>query len=108
MLPKSRRLNLKKDFKWLVTGQKFDTKYAAVYIRFAKNQLPMFAVAAPSRNFKKAVDRNRVKRVFYQAFQDLQDLPKSINIFALPKPACLGVKSEDILLDLKQCLLNLL
>ncbi len=102
MLPKSQRLNLKKDFKWVAAGKKLETKYSKLFIRVGENGKPRVGIALSSKNFKKAVERNRARRLIATAFQGLYfSLPGAINIVALPKPGVLGVKSGDVLLDLE-------
>lgn len=114
MLPKSQRLNLKKDFKWVSAGKSLGTtrpssggKYLKLFIRFGENTQPKIGIALSGKNFKKAVDRNRARRLVATAFQALySSLPSSINIVALPKPGVLSVKSGDVLSDLEATLKN--
>lgn len=103
MLPKSQRLNLKKDFKWVASGKKFETKYLKLFVKEGDNQIPRIGVAVSSQAFKKATERNRVKRLVSAAFQSsISHLPSTINIVALPKVGVIEVKSSDVLLDLKE------
>lgn len=105
MLPKSQRLNLKKDFKWVASGKKLESKYLKLFIREGENQTARIGIALSSKNFKKATDRNRAKRVTSQAFQSLYlNLPNNTNIVALPKTGMDKVKSSDLLLDLEALL----
>ncbi len=107
MLPKSQRLNLKKDFKWVAAGKKLETKYLKLFIRTGENEKPKVGIALSGKSFKKAVDRNRARRLTSQAFQSLIDnLPPTINIVALPKVGILDVKSGNVLLDLEEVLKN--
>lgn len=107
MLPKSQRLNLKKDFKWLVSGKKIETKYFKLYLITGENQQPKLGIAVSSKNFKKAVDRNRARRLTSASFEALYSrLPSSINILALPKATIIEVKSGDVLIDLEAVLRN--
>ena len=102
MLPKPQRLNLKKDFKWVASGKKLETKYLKLFVKFGENPKPRIGIASSSKTFKKATDRNRARRLVSQAFQStIHHLPSTINIVALPKTGVLSVKSEDILLDLE-------
>ena len=102
MLPKSQRLNLKTDFKWVASGKMLETKYLKLFIRFGENTQPKIGIALSGKNFKKAVERNRARRLISTAFQALySNLPSSINIVALPKPGVLSVKSGDVLSDLE-------
>jgi ribonuclease P protein component len=106
MLPKPQRLNLKKDFKWVVAGKSLDTKFVKLFLRVGQNQTPRLGIASSSKNFKQAVDRNRARRIFSAAFEPLflRLLINGLNIVALPKQAILSVKSGDVLLDLEQVL----
>lgn len=101
MLPKSQRLNLKKDFKWVASGKRLETKYLKLLVRVGEKQTPRIGIATSSKIFNKATDRNRAKRLTSAAFEPLYGkLPSTINIVALPKAGILSVKSGDILLDL--------
>lgn len=102
MLSKDKRLNLKTDFKWVASGKSLDTKFAKLFLRLGENQSPRVGIALSSKNFKKAVDRNRAKRLISSCFESLYNqLPANINIVALPKAEALTVKSGDILLELE-------
>ena len=103
MLPKTSRLNLKKDFKWMISGKPLDTKFAKLFLRLGENQTPMVGIASSSKTFKKATERNRARRLLPAAFESLyRTLTPTINIVALPKATILGVKSSDVLLDLQE------
>ncbi len=107
MLPKNNRLNLKKDFKWVAAGKKLESKYLKLFIRTGENEKPRIGIALSGKNFKKAVDRNRARRVTSQAFQSIySSLPGTINIVALPKAGVLEVKSEDLLKELEEIFRN--
>ena len=103
MLPKSQRLNLKKDFKWVAAGKKLETKYLKLFIKSGENQTARVGIALSSKNFKNAIERNRAKRITAQAFQSVYpSLPKNINIVALPKTGILSVKSSELEKELKE------
>lgn len=105
MLPKSQRLNLKTDFKWVVAGKKIDTKFVGIFLKSGDNLFPRVGIAVSGKHFKKAVDRNRAKRLVSKAFESLYpNLPKDVNIVALPKLRVLEVKSSEVLLDLQEAL----
>lgn len=105
MLPKSHRLNLKTDFKWVASGKKIESKYLKLFIKMGENTHPKVGIALSSKTFKKATDRNRAKRLVSQAFQaTIYHLPPAINIVALPKQGIISVKSQDVLLDLEKAL----
>lgn len=107
MLPKPRRLNLKKDFKRVASGKNLETKYLSLFIKPGDNQTSKVGIAVSSKTFKKATDRNRARRLVSVAFEVLYSrLPNNINIVALPKAGVLRVKSGDVLLDLEASLKN--
>lgn len=103
MLPKHQRLNLKKDFKWVASGKKIDSKYVKLFIRIGDNTNPRIGIATSSSIFKKATERNKARRLISASLEPLYSkLPKSINIIALPKIGIDKVKSGDVLLDLEE------
>lgn len=103
MLPKSKRLNLKLDFKWVASGKRVETKYVKLFVKPGDNQTPRIGIAPSTKSFKKATQRNRAKRVVSAVFESLySSLPSSINIVALPKAGILDVKSQDVLADLEE------
>lgn len=107
MLSKQKRLNLKKDFKWMVAGKQINTQFARIYIKIGDNEFPKIGIATSSKNFKKATERSRAKRTISAALEVLyENLPQNINIMALPKVSILGVKSGDVALDLEEVLQN--
>lgn len=123
MLPKSQRLNLKKDFKWVAAGKRIESKFLTLFIKTNDNVFPKIGIATSGKVFKKAHQRNRARRLVSQAFQAIYTKlpaspdaslaesrrasrggPPTINIVALPKEGIISVKSNDVLLDLEQAL----
>ncbi len=106
MLPKSKRLNLKKDFKRVASGDRLETKYLKLFIKKDLSSIvPKVGIAVSSTLFKKATQRNKVRRVTSAAFEKIYPrLQKSLNIVTLPKRRLLDVKSQDVALDLESSL----
>jgi len=105
MLPRSKRLNLKRDFKWVGSGKKIDAKYATFFIRIGDNPYPRLGIAVSSKLLTKSTQRHRAKRILSKAFESVYSkLPQNINIVALPKFNILDVKSNDVVLDLEEIL----
>lgn len=103
MLPKQKRLNLKKDFKWVASGKKLETKYLKLFVKVGDNQMPRIGIAVSGKSFKKATQRNRARRLVSAAFESIYSkLPSAINIVALPKARVIDVKSQDVLFDLEE------
>lgn len=105
MLPIAKRLNLKKDFKWVASGKKIESKFAKLFIKMGENSSPRIGIATSGKVFKKATDRNRAKRLLSQAFQStFYQLPTTINIVALPKSGVINVKSDEVLAEIEEVL----
>lgn len=105
MLPKSKRLNLKKDFKWAVAGQKVGNDLLQLYIRQGDNLEPKMGIALSKSNFKKATERNRARRLTSFGFESLYErLPKGINIVAIPRSGVLELTSAEITKALEEIL----
>ncbi len=105
MLSKPKRLNLKKDFKFVASGKRLNTKLLTLFVRVGDNKWPRVGIALSAKHFKKASERNRAKRLVSFAFESIYvELPVNINIVALPKSSILIVKSKDVVLDLKEAL----
>lgn len=105
MLPKDRRLNLKKDFKWVAAGKRATSRNFSLFIKYGENGFPRMGVATSKKNFKNAVDRNRARRLLSKAFENIYSiLPYNVNIIALPKQGLIEVKSEDLSKELEDTL----
>lgn len=107
MLPRSERLNLKKDFKWVAAGKKVESKYLKIFIRHGTNTFPRVGIATSTKIFTNATMRNKARRLSSFAFESIFHLlPSTINIVALPKIGILDVKSADVLSDLEEKLIS--
>jgi ribonuclease P protein component len=97
MLPKDQRLNLKKEFSWVASGQKIENQMVKVFFRFGSNHQPRVGISLSGKVFKKAVDRNRAKRIIATGFQTLYSkLPENLNIIALPKITVLNLSADEV------------
>ncbi len=102
MLPKSQRLNLKKDFKWVAAGKKLETPSFKLMFTFNQTNLPKIGIALNSSYFKKAVLRNRARRLTSQAVQQVyQNLPSGLNLVIMPKLGVLDQSVETLTQELK-------
>ncbi len=94
-LGKHERLKSRKKIEALFSGgHRFTIAPFHVYYRVHKDAMPLSlqaGVSASKKNFKKAVDRNRVKRIMREAYrlqnQDLKEKiksnPKSLDLFII-------------------------
>jgi len=102
MLPKSQRLNLKKDFKWVAAGQKKDTSSFKLMWKLSDQAFPRVGIALNSTSFKKAVERNRARRLTSTAIQNLYpSLHKNLNLVIMPKPGILEKSPLELEQELK-------
>lgn len=105
MLSKDKRLNLKKDFRWVAAGEKVANSSVGLFFRFGDNPYPKVGIAVSKANFKKAVERNRVRRLVSRGFELLySQLPPNINIVVLPKPDILKLRADKIARSLEMLL----
>lgn len=98
MLPKQNRLNLKKSFKWALSGGKRQSANFKIYYKFSDNIDPLIGVALSSKVFKKAVLRNKAKRKSLKAIEKIYPLLQTgLNLVIMPKIDVL--KLDQDLLD---------
>ncbi len=101
MLPKSDRLNLKVDFKRVSLGRRFETEYLKIFLLTGQGSTKL-GIAVPSKVFKKAHERNRVRRVVATAFQEVfNTISSGVHILVLPKSKVIEVKSQKLIDDVK-------
>lgn len=97
MLPKIQRLNLKKDFKWVASGNKKETTNFKLMWRLSDTTGPKVGIALSSQYFKKAHDRNRARRLTSTAIQSLySSLNKGLNLVIMPKLAVLENSPKEL------------
>lgn len=97
MLPRQKRLNLKKDFSWVAAGQKVETSLLKVFFRFSQNPDPKVGIAVSSKTFKKAVERNRARRLISKGWENLYNsLPRGVNLITLPKSGVINLNAQEI------------
>lgn len=97
MLSKKNRLNLKFQFKEIITGKKLSGKFGNIYLKSGENSQPKIGVVLTTKTFKAAHERNHVKRLVSTAFEKLlTKLPNNINILVVPNRRVLEVKSEEL------------
>jgi ribonuclease P protein component len=102
MLPKSQRLNLKKDFSFVIQGKKTETPSMRLMYRVGENEIALVGIALAKKNFRKAVARNKVKRKASDAIQvHYERLRKDLNLVIMPKPEILKKRTEELTKELE-------
>ncbi|EKD90872.1 MAG: hypothetical protein ACD_30C00074G0007 [uncultured bacterium] len=101
MLPKAKRLNLSKDFKFVASGVKINTHNFKVMYKFKGEEEPLVGVAISKQNFKKAVDRNRAKRLCFEVLKKIYpSLKRGLNLVIMPRAQILQGSTDDLSLEL--------
>lgn len=97
MLAKTSRLNIKKNFKFVVAGQRRETTNFKLYFRVSDNKQPLVGVSVSKKMFRKATDRNRAKRKCFGAVEShLKRLPSAMNLVIMPKASILSQSIEAL------------
>ena len=106
MLPKSARLSSEREIKKTLKDKQYESKGPLLYVAANENSLSesRLAVVIPKK-LGKAVARNRVRRVFQAAFDNIRrKIAKNIDIVVFPRSAAFGLKTPDIEAGLVKCL----
>jgi ribonuclease P protein component len=101
MLLKSKRLNLKKDFKWVAAGKKTQTSHFRLMYRLGENEEPLVGIALAKQHFRKAHDRNRARRLTSKVVESQYSrLRNRLNLVIMPKVEVLVVPQETLIKEL--------
>lgn len=105
MLPKPNRLTKREDFATIFSKGAYASIYEGITVKFIKNETGTVRLGFPvGKNFsKKAVDRNRARRVLRAAsFQFLSALKPENDIVVLLKPGYKITETKKVAGDLKK------
>lgn len=105
MLSKKKRLNLKRDFAWVAKGDKLENNFFKIFFRLGENTAPKVGIALSKTTFRKAVGRNRARRLTSKGFENLHNnLLRSGNYVVIPKFKVLELDSEKVTDQIKELL----
>lgn len=105
MLPKKLRLDLGQEFDKVVVGQKLENDLVKIFFIWDEDGQIKVGIAPPRQVFKRAVDRNRAKRLVATALQVLySQLKKGLRVVVIPKDGVLRLKSSQLTLRIEQLL----
>lgn len=97
MLPKSKRLNLKKDFKRVFSGRRVETDSFKFFLKFGSNTIPLVGISLSKKHFKLATERNKARRMASKALEGVyESLPKNLNLIIMPKAKVLEKSLKEI------------
>src|SRR3989344_2795972 len=92
MLSKTQRLNLKIDFSRVIKGKRTETPHFILYSSPAVSEVSRVGISIRTKNFGKAYNRNRARRLTSQAVQSIYDsLPKQLDLIIMPKSGVLEI-----------------
>lgn len=92
MLPTHQRLNLKTEFSRVIKGRRIETPHFIVYLKTTDSDILRVGISIRTKNFGKAHNRNRARRLTSQAIQNLyDDLPKKRDLIIMPKSGLLEI-----------------
>ncbi len=105
MLSRNQRLNLTTSFKWVASGKRSEGASGKIFFREGENVHPLIGVSVSSKVFPTAIQRNRAKRLWMTACQNLYpQLSPSLNIVIMPKSSTLDQSSDQLTEELKSLL----
>lgn len=97
MLTKSKRLNLTKDFKWVVNGKKIETETFKFFLKIGDNKQALVGIITPKQIFKKAYIRNRARRITSKVIEQIYpNLPNNLNLVIMPKADIFKKRVEEL------------
>ncbi|NTW26714.1 MAG: ribonuclease P protein component [Candidatus Moranbacteria bacterium] len=108
MLPIKHRLKKQTDFSFVFSRGAY-ASFENLSIKYAKNSLDVFRIGFPvGKNYsKKAVVRNRTRRVLRAACQEyLSQLKPGFDIIILIKPAYQDIELAKVITELKKVFLK--
>lgn len=99
MLKKTLRLNLKTDFKRVASGKRLETPHFIFFLlQDHSSNLPKVGVAVGKKNFRKAHERNKAKRVSFSVIEaHFKNLSKGLNLVIMPKSGVTTVPIQELI-----------
>jgi len=102
MLDKSKRLNLKRNFRIVSQGKKDFTSHFTLMSRRGENTRALVGIALSKQQFKSAVERNRAKRLTAEAVAIVYpSLRNNLNLVIIPKTGVLKSHPEELAKELQ-------
>jgi ribonuclease P protein component len=99
MLKKELRLNLKTDFKRVAAGKRLETAHFIFFLLNDNSKsIARVGVAVSKRNFRRAHERNKAKRISFKAIEaNLRNLSKGVNLVIMPKSGVATTPVQELI-----------
>lgn len=106
MLSKAHRLTTARDFARLATkGRSIFGPFFTMRVREIKDKTPKVAFITSTKVFKRAVDRNRIKRRLRAIVRELfAEIPKEIHLLLVVKPEALKAEQAPLVAEVRRML----
>ncbi len=107
MLPKKNRLKKRKEFQLVFErGKFFESNFLKIKLKPDFEQGKKVAVVAPVKVFRKAVERNKIKRKLREAVRPLlKEIPEKTAFILIAKKELSDKSVEQIKKDIKEFLI---
>jgi ribonuclease P protein component len=97
MFPRERRLTSKRDFQFVFAKPyKVSFKYLIALYRANSYAYPRLGVIIGKQHVRRAVDRNRLRRVVRESFRHHQEKLKGLDIIVLLRSQCTPLLRDDV------------
>ncbi len=98
MIPKTKKIKRSLFQEVFLLGKNKNSQFFRVKVRESDDL--KFGFVIPKKVYKKAVDRNRIKRVFFNTIKELDFEPKKSEYIFFSQKSIKGVEDKDIQEDI--------
>lgn len=101
--PRAFRLLTAKQYSHVfANARRFGNQSFTLLVRLNDQHHPRLGLAIAKKSAKRAVDRNRIKRLLRESFRNRQQQLPSIDIIAMCRPSAVQLTNEQILQQVEQ------
>jgi ribonuclease P protein component len=101
--PRALRLLTAKQYSHVFTNaRRFGNQSFTLLVRYNDQVYPRLGLAIAKKSAKRAVDRNRIKRLLRESFRNRQHQLPPIDIIAMCRPSAVSLSNKQITKQLEQ------